>query len=84
MATDWSFTLPPSHGLGGVISGPVQPTPRPDPSRAEIAAMAMQGYLSNPTGNGEIEDPHLMAKIVAMYAVIQADALIAALEKPKP
>jgi len=46
--------------------------------------MAMQGYLSNPTGNGEIEDPHLMAKIVAMYAVIQADALIAALEKPKP
>ena len=78
MATDWSFTLPPSHGLGGVISGPVQPAPRPDPSRAKIAMHICAALAAIPRyDDGTTED--LIGETLQI-----TDALIAALEKAKP
>jgi predicted nucleic acid-binding protein len=80
MATDWSFTLPPSHGIGGVIGGAIQhavTVTRPDPSRAEMAARIMAALAPQ---CGEYEKFAHMA----IDAVAMADALIAALEKAKP
>lgn len=90
MATDYSFTLPPSHGIGGVLGGAIQravTVTRPDPSRAEIAAMAMQGLLSNTdfaTYAQQKFPGRTYQDVVAEAAVNCADALRAALEKPRP
>jgi len=65
-----------------------QPT-RPDPSRAEMAAMAMQGMLFGCVGMiGTNTEVSAYAKghcnsAIAERAVAMADALIAALEKPR-
>lgn len=53
---------------------------QPKLSRDEIAAMAMQGLLSNP----DLEIGTTRAETTARDAVEQADALLAELSKPQP
>jgi len=80
MATDYSFTLPPSHGIGGVIGGAIQhavTVTRPDPSRAEMAARIMAALAP-------LHDKFHSHDTAANIAVAMADALIAALEKARP
>jgi hypothetical protein len=67
----------------------LMPRTRTDPSRAEIAMAAMQGMLFGCVGNiGTSTEVSAYAKghcnsAIAERAVAMADALIAALEKPR-
>jgi hypothetical protein len=61
------------------IKSPMQPEP-PKYDRAMIAAMCLQGVLSNATSTEYLRNSH---SAIAEAAVSIADALITELEKPK-
>jgi hypothetical protein len=56
----------------------------PDPSRAMIAAMAMQGLIQGITWMDDNDIICTRPQDVAEIATVYADALIAELQKPKP